>query len=119
MKKILTILFVIIVSTNCLAISFNNDGYGYSSYSSTNNSSYYERMPVSNSLSLQGQLDMAEDEIYELKEEIKELKYEIDDKDDEIDSLHSWNVGLWIAVSIPLIIIVVLLISFFRHKSFI
>lgn len=117
MKKILTILLCYVVSTKCLAISLNIDGYGHSSYSSNNNSSYYERMAFSNRHSLQGQLNMAEDEIYELKKEIKELEYEIDNKDDELYSLHSWNVGLWIAVSVLLIIIVVQII-FYRHKSF-
>ena len=53
-----------------------------------------------------------------VEEEIKELKYELDDKNDEVYSLHSWNVSLWIAVSILLIIIVVLIIYIYRHKLF-
>ena len=114
MKKIITALFAITVTFNCLAININE----ILSNPSNNHVSYYERTSYSNRYSLQDELDMAEDEIYELKEEIKELKYELDDKNDEVYSLHSWNVSLWIAVSILLIIIVVLIIYIYRHKLF-
>lgn len=111
MKKILIALFAFIVSINCFAISFSENGY--SSYSPNNTPSYYEQY-YNRSFSLKEQLSMAEDEIYELKEEIKELKYEIEDKDDEIQSLHSLNVGLWIAVSVLFIIVVALIIFKYR-----
>lgn len=111
MKKLFTALFAITVTFNCLAININK----ILSDPSNNHVSYYERTSYSNRYSLQDELDMAEDKIVELKEEIEDLKDEIADKEYEINSLHSWNVGLWIAVSVLLIGIVVLILFIYRN----